>query len=110
MKKEFKKLFEKIEKLGWKVNVESDELVSLSKYSPAGHDFYIDVDMEDNIDDFIENKYTCYDTFDVSYETYLWLDDTGHGRNGAPYDMRDLYNDMETCKNNIYKLYQELIK
>ena len=40
MKKEFKKLFEKIEKLEWKVNVESDELVSLSKYSLAGQDFY----------------------------------------------------------------------
>lgn len=109
MKEEFKKLFEKIEELGWKVNVESDTSVSLGKYSPAGQDFYIFVDLEDDIDDFIENIYTYYDGFDVSYETYLWLDDTGHGRNGAPYDMRDVYNDMETCKNNIYKLYQELI-
>lgn len=112
MKEEFKKLFEKIKELGWKVNIESDVLVSLGKYSPAGQDFYIDIDidMEGDINDFIQNIYDSYDNFDVSYETYLWLGSDGHGVNGAPYDMIDVYHDMETCKNNIFKLYQELIK
>ena len=42
--------------------------------------------------------------FDVSYEAYLWLDDTGHGRNGAPYEMIDVYEDMEECLHNMEEL------
>ena len=32
----------------------------------------------------------------------------GHGKNGAPYDMKDLYGDMEACQDMIYELYQAL--
>lgn len=108
MKKEVRKLIEKIENLGWSVNIEDDTMVSLGKYSPMGQDFNISIDTENDVDCFIENIYKYYDNFDVSYETYLWLDNEGHGKNGAPYDMRDVYNDMEACKNNIYELYQKL--
>lgn len=108
MNTEVIKVIKQIEELGWNVNIEYDTVVELSKYSPAGKDFYMLIDTENNIDCFIENIYKYYDNFDVSYETYLWLDDEGHGVNGAPYDMREVYNDIEACKNNIYKLYQEL--
>ena len=36
--------------------------------------------------------------YDVSTETYLWLDKFGHGKNGAPYDMRDCYDAMAWFK------------
>lgn len=40
--------------------------------------------------------------FDVSYETYLWLDECGHGKNGAPYDMKDVYeNVLQNNKNRF---------
>ena len=42
----------------------------------------------------------------MCYETYLWLDSDGHGKNGAPYDMKDLYEDMEACREIIYELYE----
>ena len=105
---ELAKVIENIEKLGWNATLEDDNYVSLQIYSPAGQDFNISVDTENDVDAFIENIYKCYENFDVSYETYLWLDNEGHGINGAPYDMRDLYNDMEACEQLILKLYNEL--
>ncbi len=41
-------------------------------------------------------------------EAYLWLDSDGHGINGAPYDMKDLYEDFEACESAIYDLCEYL--
>ena len=57
------------------------------------------------IDTLTNNLYERYSDFDVSSETYLWLDNTGHGTNGAPYDMKDLYEDMDACQEMIMELY-----
>lgn len=46
----------------------------------------------------------------MSYETYIWLDDTGHGRNGAPYDMIDVYNDMLWWRNSLEELSDFLVE
>lgn len=109
MKKEIKRILEKIKSLGWVVDIDnSNEYVTLSKFSPYGHDFNIDIHIEENGNDFIYNIYKCYEEFDVSYETYLWLDNEGHGKNGAPYDMKDVYEDMVACQNFIYELYINL--
>lgn len=110
MRKEVKELIEKIENLDWTVTIENENLVSIGKYSPAGQDFSITVSIGNEVSEFIENIYQRYSDFDSSYETYLWLDNQGHGTNGAPYDMKDLYEDMEICKENIHELYKELIK
>ena len=103
------KLFRKAEKLGWTVEKENGTVYGFSKYSPAGQDFHISVDTENDPDLFLLNILHIYDNFDVSYETYLWLDNTGHGVNGAPYDMKDLYEDMEACEEMIYDLYSKLL-
>ena len=39
--------------------------------------------------------------YDVSYETYLWLDNTGHGKNGAPYELEDVLEDIKACEQYI---------
>lgn len=46
-------------------------------------------------DEMLEELNSLIDDYDVSYETYLWLDKEGHGTNGAPYDMLDCYRDSE---------------
>ena len=91
--KNIKELLNKIEGLGWEVD-EYDNDYTLQQYSPLGQDFSIAI-QADNVDDFIKEIYNRYENFDCSYETYIWLDDKGHGVNGAPYDMKDLYEDME---------------
>ena len=81
------------------------------KYSPAGQDFYFEADIEDdNIAFLLNNIYDFYKDYDCSYQTYLWLDDTGHGRNGAPYDMQDVYEDMQACEQYVLDLYDLLIE
>lgn len=102
------RMLKKAEELGWKVDREQDSIYYFQKFSPAGQDFYFSVDTENNPDLFLSNLLSVYENFDVSYETYLWLDNTGHGRSGAPYDMKDAYEDMEACEEMIYSLWSKL--
>ncbi|PAV30224.1 hypothetical protein CIL05_07085 [Virgibacillus profundi] len=109
MNKEIKELISKVESLEWTVDKEGDNEYRLSKYSPAGQDFSIVVEGEE-VEELIESIYQVYNDFDTSEETYLWLDNTGHGTNGAPYHMKDLLEDMEACEQMISDLYDELNK
>ena len=77
--------------------------------SPEGQDCNFSVTAK-NADDLIDEVLNYWEAFDVSYETYLWLDGTGHGRNGAPYDMKDLYEDMAWWKDKIQELLSALKK
>ena len=120
MDKRFEKINEIAESEGWQVDYsysgEKDSWVIFSFYkdSPAGQDFYFEVSVpnEDDEDIFYDNVadaiYKYWEDFDVCYETYIWLDETGHGRNGAPYDMKDLYEDMQACEDMIHDLWLAL--
>ena len=83
------------DKLGFSVGGNPDEndfdfMIS----SPCGQDCSIEIHAT-TLDELVSKLYTWYDNYDVSYEAYLWLDHEGHGTNGAPYDMKDVYEDME---------------
>lgn len=101
-------LSDRLKQHEWSVDYDNEGSMYFSKYSPAGHDFGFDV-RGNTLEELAENIYDYYEGYDVSYEASLWLDNTGHGCNGAPYDMKDLYEDMEACEKNILELY-ELIK
>lgn len=68
--------------------------------SPAGQDFSFDIWTDD------DGSSLAHDIFeyDISSEAYLWLDSDGHGKNGAPYDMKDVYEDMEGCAEMVKEL------
>lgn len=103
-----KKTVEKIaQKLGWSVDWDDDKSVTFSQYSPAGQDFSFSVDYK-KIDDIYDEVFLYYQNYDPSYEAYLWLDESGHGKNGAPYGMGDVYNDMVACEEMLSKLEQAL--
>ena len=119
MDKRFEKVYEIAERDGWQADcyyVENETKVcfSFEKYSPAGQDFYFSVSMpnEEDEDTFYDNVadaiFTYWKDFDVSYETYIWLDETGHGMNGAPNDMMDAYKDMKACEDMIHDLWLAL--
>lgn len=103
MSKWLDKVIEIAEELGWEVN---DGY--FSKYSPAGQDFGIEININEDFDAFLRDLRYTIDAYDVSEETYLWLDSDGHGKNGAPYDMKDVYEDMEACLDNMIELRDEL--
>ena len=105
-KNDIKKLIDVTEKLDWVITVNNGEF-EITKFSPAGQDFNMNISAN-NIEEFAEKLYERYNDFDCSEETFLWLDDTGHGKNGAPYDMKDLYEDMEACEEMIRELAVEV--
>jgi len=104
-----KQLIEKAESLDWNVS-EYENDIEFSKCSPAGQDFSFTIDKSDDTEEMISNVYDYYNSYDPSEEASYWLDESGHGKNGAPYDMKDLYDDMVACKEMINELYQELNK
>ena len=102
-----KNKIEKIaEELGWTVtwdNNDGTKFVMFSQYSPAGQDFNVELEYK-NLGEIEDKLREYYDNYDPSYEAYLWLDNDGHGKNGAPYEMNDVYNDMVACEEMIDKL------
>lgn len=83
------------------------KFLSFYTTTPAGKDANIEifVDSEDTMDSIADKIFDYYDGFDVSTETYLWLDNEGHGKNGAPYEMRDVLEDTEWEESWIYDVY-----
>ena len=118
MDKKFEKIYEIAEREGWQVDYsytdeqETEVTFSFEKYSPAGQDFYFEVSVpnDDEEDIFYDNVadaiFTYWEDFDVCQETYIWLDENGHGKNGAPYDMSDVYKDTESCEKMIDDLWR----
>lgn len=105
--KEINELLDKIEDLDWALTKECDNEYCLYQFSPAGQDFNIHI-KGDNVEELLNSIYQVYENYDVSEETYLWLDDTGHGINGAPYELEDVLEDMKWCENAILELYENL--
>lgn len=94
-----------IESEGWSIEQEKDNEYRIGKFSPAGQDFSI-VMRGTTDSEFAVSIYDAYQAFGPSTEAYQWLDESGHGTNGAPHDMLDVITDMNYCKDEIYRLYQ----
>lgn len=96
---------------GWEVNAgiyykEQKSEFEFGKLTPAGQNFSFFALMKcSNINSLIEDIDKYYEVFDVDTETYQLLDNKGHGKNGAPYRMGDVLNDMEAVKGMIRNLY-----
>lgn len=108
MKKWWKKVEDAAERCGFDCTGSShDDYFYFSKGSPAGQDFNIEIEattlyeLKEEIREYVDN-------YDVSEEAYIWLDNFGHGKNGAPYDMKDVYEDMEWCRDEAEKLADEI--
>lgn len=118
MDKRFEKIYEIAEREGWSVchEITSDNIVQFefSQYSPADQDFNfcIDAENDNDVDYFVHNVaeavYSYWKSFDVSEQTYIWLDQFGHGSNGAPDDMKEVYEDMEACETMVHDLWLAL--
>ena len=110
IKNNVKELIDKIKSLDWTIESlgEDDGRFQIGKYSPCGQDFSFIIEPGKTVAEFIGNIYIAYGEYDVSNETYIWLDDMGHGKIGAPFDMKAVYEDMEACRDMILQLYEAL--
>ena len=103
-----KKIQEIAEELDRNVSWENG-YVRFQRFSSTGQDFNCEIGFK-NVGDIVKNLYEWWNNFDISYEAYLWLDHNGHGTNGAPYEMIDVYNDMKECYDAVEDLFIELRK
>lgn len=94
-----------IEEAGFSVQLIADGVYEFGKYTDEGCDFRFEIDIGNNTKEFAQNILDFFSNFDVSTEAYKWLDKNGHGVNGAPYEMIDVYNDTMQCKFFIEHLW-----
>ena len=59
-----------------------------------------------SLESLISDMEEYYEGFDADSEAYLWLDSNGHGKNGAPYHMKDVLADMEAAEGMVCKLLE----
>ena len=105
-------LLKVIEAEGWSVCPsiqDGKHIVEISVFSPAGEDFCPTIWYGDgSTQEFVEELGKYIDGYDVDEETYLWLGPDGHGKNGAPYHIKDLLADKEWCLSEMETLYEKL--
>lgn len=112
MEKWYEEMIKEAEKLDWSVDVDVDvdnSSFNFRKYSPAGQDFDTTI-KANNLEEAVKQLQQRCENFDCSAETYIWLDNSGHGVTGAPHDMKDLYEDMEACLEMMEELSDEIKK
>ena len=92
----------------WSASVEDKSYVEFSTYTTFGNDFSfaIRVGRDDDLSDIADEIKEYINGFDVDYEAYLWICDHGHGKNGAPYHIKDIVSDMEDARDSVKKLAQ----
>lgn len=108
-----KKLFKLIQKVAesedWSVEFcEEDSQLLFSLNIP---DFTYDGSFEVTLTTasaLVQEVRVTAENFDADEETYLWLGPDGHGRNGAPYRLRDILNEMETFQERLLRLSRAL--
>lgn len=99
---------------GWSVSIEEDKsqsniLFEFQRFTKYGQDFLFNADMHgEDIDTLIAGIKEYYEGFEPDYEAYLWIGDDGHGKNGAPYHIKDIVADMEDAEEQIYELLKAL--
>lgn len=105
---------------GWAISAKKNENGTydwnLSRRTDAGQDVQFEFETEwifhedEDGDNYEENPqireqiHAIYENYDPDEETYLWLGPDGHGRNGAPYSLRAVLEDMESVDEALKKL------
>lgn len=100
-----KKFIQIAERLGWEVTKDRYD-IELQFYTDYGQDFSFSVNRNE---DYVKQVYDYYDSLDPDENALLWVDDSAHGKNGAPYRLKDIITDMEEVEKELEKLYDALI-
>ena len=107
-KKDWKDLVKEVANgLGWSVDIDDNNNFMFEKDIQFQRNIGFMV-TADNIESLCKEVSDYYFNFDVSYETYSWLDEKGHGKNGAPYDMSDLYDYIQMYNRKVKMLRDSL--
>lgn len=111
MERKLEELIIKIaEDEGWTADIyeinEKVDGVCFQCYSPAGQDFFFDVEVKDNDPmSLLREMADYYDGFNPDREALQWCDEDGHGINGAPKRLKDIIIDFEKIEEAIHQLH-----
>lgn len=102
----YRQIVELVDSSDWSVGQENNDYIEFSIYTPCGQDFNfsIEIDDSDTLSDIADKVDEYIDGFDVDYEASLWIGEDGHGKNGAPYHIKDIVEDMEAAKEKMQEL------
>ena len=102
----FKKFKKIAVELGWNVSVYEND-INLQQYTSFGQDFFFTIQKDKEL---ISQVYSFYESYDPCEEALLWTGSDGHGKNGAPHELKDIIKDMEECEQMVKELYEKLIE
>lgn len=92
---------------GWKVSI--DNTTFEFEQMIGTHDFVFAIQCEEkSLQSFVIQLENYLKNFDVDYETSIWIGKDGHGKNGAPYHIKDILDEMYSAKEQIATLLYEL--
>ena len=92
----------------WNIGFEHDPKTGLTEVSfSIGIDVTYDFGFELSVEDFCDlscKVFDRYEAFDPDEETALWIGPDGHGKNGAPYHIQDILDEMNQIDEELRKL------
>ena len=99
---------EKVAELcGWKVYIDNTNFEFEKMIGTKDFVFAISYE-EKSLQSFVFQIEDYLKNFDVDYETSIWIGEDGHGKNGAPYHIKDILDEMYSAKEQIAILLYEL--
>ena len=114
MKKEFEEIVKLAKEIGWDTTIDEDKTENYSVFTftlikPYQLDFSFSVEAENNsVFSLLDNVAHYLSAYDVSEETYLHLDEQGHGKKGYPYDIEEVLKIFKYREDEISKLVEHL--
>ena len=84
--------------------------IEFESYTDRGQDLIVNIWVADdaNIGDVACELYRYWESYDPDEEASLWIGEDGHGKNGAPYRLSDLLDDMKNAEQMIEDLHDAL--
>lgn len=102
------KIFKTASNLGWDVEDSNDKVFFFKMYDKMI--FKIEVHKTDTVEEFLKNLCDKERELDPSKEAYEWLDDTGHGKYGAPSEMGKVYEIAKDFKEEACLLRKTIVE
>lgn len=96
-------LLEKVEALGWWYDVSDDGSIEIGKHSPAGEDFFFDIEGKDIVAEVQE----YYEYYDPDEHAKMWVEAMGRAR-GVPQSVRTLIDDADAIDDKLMELKEAL--
>lgn len=85
-------------------------MISLPYEAEEWFEIYFDNDETKTYDSIVECIEEFRENYDIDYETYKWLGNDGHGKNGAPYHIEDILKHYKRIDDTLYDIIEHLKK